>query len=192
MKVSFIILMSLISLFSLLNFKGSEVAIWLNSPALLEAAIKVGHHVNSNSNLIEHVVSYKKFAPLNESSKKLIEVLVKKGGDIDAPAKITKNSALISATQKLDVSTIELLLSLGAKPDYSNVAGETALLIACGQSGIEAKKAINLLADYKADFNATNNDGDDCLSLARKHFQGRKSNNPDREIIAIIESKLRG
>lgn len=190
MKISFITLIFLILLFSTLRFQGLELAIKFNSPLILELSLKVGHKVSSNSHLLESVVAREKFAPLSESSKRLIEILVKEGVDIDAPAKVSKNSGLISSSKKLDISTMELLLSLGAKPNYSNGVGDTALLIACSKGGTKARSAVNLLAKYNADFYVKNSDGDDCLSLARKHFEGSKNTSPDREILDIIESHL--
>jgi ankyrin repeat protein len=97
-----------------------------------------------------------------------IKPLLARGADVNAVSVLKADSTLIWAAQYGSVESVKILLAAGAKVNYANTMGETALLRAAEANYPEV---IQLLLDAKAEINCQAKNGSTPLSMAVSNKQ---------------------
>ncbi|KZW98696.1 hypothetical protein JL49_21755 [Pseudoalteromonas luteoviolacea] len=170
----------------ILRSRGGEIANEVESPNLLRISIFLGFNPIKSPDMINKVLVYRKFSPMNDEQKLMIHTLVKNGWNVNSYDARNKTPLILSSV-KLDVRAVELLLEHGANPDLMDADGDPALLYICNQSGVEAETILDLLGKSGANFNVIGSRGIKCRDIAEIHYEGRKRDNSSRRMFEIMD-----
>ena len=94
----------------------------------------------------------------------IVEQLIAKGADVNAPTDGTKETPLMKAIERQSPTIIALLLGANALVNLADSKGDTALIKAVKANDLRAVKE---LIKYHADVNLANKDGNTPIMLAK-------------------------
>jgi hypothetical protein len=118
----------------------------------------------------------------------MIKVLLELGADIDATQN-QKYTLLMMAAQRMDIDAVKTLLERGANVNMKNIDGMTALHFVAVNTCVKSYiiEVIELLLDFKAEINATDNLGETPLMNSV-----RRSRNTIDAVGMLLEHGARG